>query len=116
MAPETTNNSGNKDKGSDANAGKPYGKRCNNNRNQNKNTGAKARKEPTFIRLHDTIKTVVADKPGLDPLSTQLKKLEDEVIAYAQSNMTAYVATSIRTLKSFNFKASNLMPTKTDPT
>ena len=70
-----TTQSGNKDKGSNAGASgnKPANKRDNNNRNRNKNRGAKPRKKPTFIGLnHDKVKAVVADEPGLDPLSTQL--------------------------------------------
>ena len=125
MAPDTTNNSGTKDKsvsfnnkGSDTNTGtnKTFKKRGKNNRNRNKNGSAKTRKKPTFIGLsHDKVKAVVANEPGLDPLSTQLEKLEKDVAAYAQSSMTAYVASSIRTLTPFDFDNSPLMPTAVNP-
>jgi hypothetical protein len=115
MTPDTTNTGGtNRDKGSDANAGKPQNKRGKKNRNRNKG-GAQTRKEPTFIGLHTAIKAVVSDEPGLDPLSAQLERLEKEVIAHAQSNMTAYVASSLRKREVFNFESSPLMPTATDP-
>ena len=58
---------------------------------------------------------VVADKPGLEPLSTQLEKLKMEVKAYAESDMNAYVVKSLRTLKRCDFENSNLFPKVVEP-
>ena len=119
MTPDNTKDKGthNAKQGNDPDKGGfQHKRRGPNNRNRKKNAEAKARKKPSFVGLsHDKVKAVVADEPGLDPLSTQLEKLEKDVTAYAQSSMTAYVATAIRTLTPYDFDNSPLMPTAVSP-
>ena len=61
------------------------------------------------------MKAVVADKPGLDPLSTQLEKLKKEIQTYTKSNMNQYVANAPKNLKHYNFDKSVLVPSFVNP-
>ena len=116
---ESKTNNGNT-KGSDASA-KSSNRRSNNNRKSNKDKKASAptarsRKKPNFIGAsHEKIKAVVADEPGLDPLSTQLEKLEKEVYSYAFTSMNAHVAKAIKNMTPFNFDTSPLFPIPVNP-
>ena len=90
-------------------------KRGNNNRNRTKNNH-KTKKKPNFVGTNDEkIKAVVADEPGLDPLSIQLEKLEKEILSHVRSTMSKTVATSIQTLKPYDFKKSPFFPKSVDP-
>ena len=118
MAPTNTKNSVAFDKGSNAddNTNNKRGKNSRTRNKDSRNKTTKARKKPTFIGHNkDKVNAVVSDELGLEPLSTQLEKLEREVVVYAQSAMTTYVAASIRDLTIFDFDDSPLMPTPIDP-
>ena len=56
--------------------------------------------------------SVVADKPGLAPLGTQLEKLEKDVIAYAESLMTTEVVHSPTEFEPFARETSSAFPKK----
>ena len=89
-------------------------RRSNSGRNRSKN--AKFKKKPTFTGANsDKIAAVVADEPGLDPLSVQLEKLEKEILSYVATEMTAMVTSAIRTLVPYNFEKSPHYPKPVDP-
>ena len=58
----------------------------------------------------DKVDAVVADEPGLDPLSTQLEKFEKELLAHAMSTMNGRVAEALRTLTPYDFENSPIFP------
>ena len=90
-------------------------RRNNNHRNRSKN--GKPKKKPSFQGAsHDKVTAVIADEPGHDPLSVQLEKLEKEpLIAYVLAEMTATVATTLRTLTPYDFDRSPYFPKPVDP-
>ena len=64
----------------------------------------KSWKKPRFIGLaHDKFKAVIANKPGLDPTSTQLQQLEKDVVQYASTNMNAFASQAMKQLALYNF-------------
>ena len=85
--------------------------RRNNNNGRNRSKNNKPKEKPLFIGANtDKIVAVVADEPGLDSLSLQLEKLEKEIIVYTSAEMTATVATSIRTSVPYDFERSPHFP------
>ena len=92
-------------------------RRTNNNRSKKKTSNnPKTKRKPTFVGLSaDKIKAVVADEPGLDPLSVQLGRFEKEVLAYAKASINADVAKAIRKLTPIDFPKSRYLPKPVDP-
>ena len=92
-------------------------RRTNTNRSKKKTSNnPKTKRKPTFVGLSlDKIKAVVADEPGLDPLSVQLGRFEKKVLAYTKASMNADVAKAIRKLTPIDFTESQYLPKVVDP-
>ena len=106
-----SNNDGNNTTSSTTNSN-----RNSNRRGYNPNGCTNNQRKPTFVGFStDKIKAVVADEPGLDPLSVQLGRFEKEVLAYAKASMNADVAKAIHKLTPIDFTESWYLPKAVDP-
>ena len=86
-------------------------RRTNNNRSKKKPSNTPTTKcKPTFVGLSaDKIKAVVADEPGLGPLSVQLGRFEKEVLAYVKASLNANGAKAICKLILIDFTESQYL-------
>ena len=76
----------------------------------------KIKRKPTFVGLNtDKLKAVIADEPGLDPLSVQLGRFEKEVLGYAKAAINANVAKAMRKLTPVDFTELQYLPKPVDP-
>ena len=119
-----SNNTGNNITSSTTNSNRNSNRRsynrnwCTNNNPSKKKPSntPKTKHKPIFVELSTyKIKAVVADEPGLDPLSVQLGRFEKEVLAYAKVSMNADVAKAIRKLTPIDFTDSQYLPKAVDP-
>ena len=93
----------------------------NNNRSNKKKSAKsshppKTKHKPAYIGLSiDKIKAVVADEPGLDPLSVQLENFQREVLAYVMPSTNADIAKAIKKLTPTDFTETEYLPKAVAP-
>ena len=94
----------------------PHRRKNINQSKKKPSNNPKIKCKPIFVGLSsDKIKAVVADEPGLDPLSVQLGGFEKEVLAYAKASMNTDVAKAIRKLTLIDFNELQYLPKPVDP-
>ena len=117
-----SNNTGATD--SNANRASSNNRYCGSNNNYkwtncNKSAGSNIPKQKTWkkhtyiVYNNDKRKAVLVKEPGLEPLSTQFKQLEKDVMSYARANMSGQVSQAMEDLSKFDFDP--LMPKPVSP-